>query len=123
MIAPGVWLAAPPSLPTAFIVGHGLLRIGGTGKPPRRHVLAMLGDARGFLGLSGGICHRRLVSQLARVDHQKAYLCHVEAPVRILHGHAADDTLPMPAARRLRAGSSRFFKQQRQRTMLLAPRL
>src|SRR5215471_1982156 len=28
MIAPGVWLAAPPSLPTPFIVGNGLLRVG-----------------------------------------------------------------------------------------------
>ena len=69
MRAPGVWRAAPPSLPTTCIVGNGLLRIGSTGQPPRCPVLDMLGDARGFLGLGGGICHCRLVGQWDRVDH------------------------------------------------------
>src|SRR5215475_2591712 len=55
MIAPGVRLAAPPSLPTPFIVGHGLLRVSRTGKPPRFHVLDVRCDTLGFLGLGGGI--------------------------------------------------------------------
>jgi hypothetical protein len=42
-------------------------------------------------------------------DDQKAYRCHIEAPVRILHWHTADDTLPMPAPRRLLPGAPRFF--------------
>jgi hypothetical protein len=106
-----VRLAAPPSLALAFIVGDGRLRVGGTGKPARFHVLDVLGDTLGFPGLGCGRRHRRLVGQLARVDSQKASLCYVEAPVSVLHRHAADDTLPMPVSRRLLAGSTRFFKQ------------
>jgi hypothetical protein len=55
MIAPGVWRAAPPALPTAFIVGDGLLGIGDAGKPPRFHVLHVLCQPLGFLSLGGGI--------------------------------------------------------------------
>ena len=71
----------------------------------------MLCDLRSFLRLGCGIRDRRLVGQLAGVDGQKADVCHVEAPVRVLHGHAADDALPMPAARRLLTGPPRFFEQ------------
>jgi hypothetical protein len=74
-------------------------------------------------GLGCGIRHCRLVGQLARVDHQKASLGHVEAPVSVLHWHAADDTLPMPASRRLLPRPAWLFEQQGQCTLLLAPRL
>ena len=103
--------APAPPLAAAFVLSNGCLRIVGTGKPPRFHVLDVLGDTRGFLGLGGGIRRRRLVGQLAGVDDQKADCCHVEAPVRVLYGHAADDALPMPAARRLLTGPPRFFEQ------------
>ena len=74
----------------------------------RASMLDVLCDPLGFLGLGGGIRRRRLVGQLAGVDDQKAYVCHVEAPVRVLHGHAADDTVPMPATRRLLTSPPRF---------------
>src|SRR5262245_48771059 len=44
-------------------------------------------------------------------------------PVSVFHFHLADDTGPVPASRRLLAGAARFFEQERQRPMLLAPRL
>jgi hypothetical protein len=65
VITPGVRRAAPPSLPTAFIVGDGRLRVGGTGKPSRFHVPDVLCDTLGFLRLGGSIRHSRLVGQLA----------------------------------------------------------
>jgi hypothetical protein len=83
----------------------------------------MLGDPLGFLGLGGGIRYRRLVGQLAGVHHQKAYLCHFAAPVSVLHGHAADDTLPVPLPWRLLPRSAWFFEQQGQGILCLAPRL
>jgi hypothetical protein len=55
MIAPGVRLAAPPSLPTTFILGHGLLGVGGTGKPAGFPTLAGLGEALDLFGLGGGV--------------------------------------------------------------------
>src|SRR5688500_12229153 len=111
MVTPRPWLAPTPPLATPFVLGHGRLRVGGTGIPLRFHVLDVLGDTLDFLGLGGGIRHRRLVGQLARVDDQKAYLCHVKVPVSILHWHAADDTLPMPASRQFLPGPTRFFEQ------------
>jgi hypothetical protein len=111
MRAPEAWRAAPPSLSPAFIVAEGRLGVGCTGKPAGFHALDVLGDTLGLFGLSGGIRRGRLLGSLARVDDQKAYLCHVETPVRVLHWHATDDTLSMPASRRLLPGSPRFFEQ------------
>jgi len=110
MVAPGVRRAAPPSLPTVFIVGDGRLRVSGTGKPSRFHVLDVLGEPLGFLGLGRGIRHSGLVGQWAGVDHQEAYLGHGEASVSIFHFHLADHTGPVPASRRLLAGAARFFE-------------
>ncbi len=111
MRAPETRRAAPPSLPTAFIVADGRLGVGCTGKPAGFHALDVLGDTLGLFGLGGGIRCSRLLGSLARVDDQKAYLGHVETPVRVLHGHATDDALPMPASRRLLSGPPRFFEQ------------
>jgi hypothetical protein len=111
MIAPGGWLAAPPSLPTPFIVGNGRLRIGGTSKPSSFHTLDVLGDALGLFGLPGGVGHGRVLGQLAGVHDEKTALFHSAAPVRVFHLHLADDTLSMPASHRLRTGTARFFKQ------------
>ena len=111
MVTPRPWLAPTSSLAPPVVLGAGRLGVGGTGTPPRFYVLDVLGNTRGFLGLGGGIRHCRLVGQLAGVDDQKAYCRHVEAPVRVLHWHTADDALPMPAARRLLAGPPRFFEQ------------
>jgi hypothetical protein len=77
----------------------------------------------GFLGLGGGIRLGRLVGQLAGVHDQKADLGHVEVPLSVFHFHLADDTGAVPASRRLLAGAARFFEQERQRLLLLAPRL
>jgi hypothetical protein len=111
MGTPRPWLTPTPPLATPFVLGHGGLCVGGTSQPPRFYVLDVLGTTRGFLGLGGGIRRRRLVGQLAGVDDQKAYCRHVEAPVRVLHWHTADDALPMPAARWLLTGSPGFFEQ------------
>src|SRR4029450_1141698 len=97
MIPPEPWRAAPPSLPTAFIVGEGRLSLSCTSKPAGFHALDVLGDALGLFGLGGGVGRGRLLGQLAGVHDQTAYLGHVEAPIRVLHGHAADETLCMPA--------------------------
>ena len=111
MVTPRPWFAPTPPLAPPFVLCNGCLCVGSTGKPPRFHMLDVRCDTLGFLGLSGGIRHRGLVGQLARVDDQQAYLCHIEAPVRVLHGHAADNTLPMPASRWLLPGPPRFFEQ------------
>jgi hypothetical protein len=110
VITPGVRRAASPSLPTTCIVGNGLLRVGGTGKPPRFNVPDVLCDMLGFFGLGGGVGAGRLLGQLAGMHHEKTEFGHVEAPVRVLHWHTADDALPMPTSRRLLASSSRFFQ-------------
>src|SRR5262245_41325737 len=111
MVTPRPWLAPTPPLATPGVLGDGRLGVGDTGKPPRFHVLDVLCDTLGFLGLGGGIRRRCLVGQLTGVDDQKAYVCHIKAPISVLHGHAADDTLPMPASRRLLPGPPRFFEQ------------
>jgi hypothetical protein len=54
---------------------------------------------------------------------QKAYLGHVETPVNILHGHEAGGTLPVPAPWRFLLCPTWLFEQERQRLLLLAPRL
>src|SRR4029450_13530036 len=63
MIAPGGRWAAPPSLPTAFIVGDGGLSVGRTGKAAGFHAPAVLGEALGLLDLGRGIRHSGLVGQ------------------------------------------------------------
>src|SRR5919109_597498 len=84
MVAPETRLATPPSMPPACIVTDGRLGGGGPGKPAGFHALDVLGDTLGLFGLSGGIRRGRLLGSLARVDDQKADLCHVATPVRIL---------------------------------------
>src|SRR5262249_6893361 len=121
MIAPEARPAAPPSPPTACIVADGRLGVGRTGKPAGFHALDVRSDTLGLFGLGGGIRRSRLLGQLARVDDQKTYLCHVETPVRVLHGHATDDALPMPASRRPLRGPPRFSEQERQSPVLPAP--
>ena len=64
MVTPRPWLAPTPSLATPFVLGNGCLCGGGTGKPRRLHLLDVLCDTLGFLGLRGGIRDRRLVGQL-----------------------------------------------------------
>ena len=111
MIAPEARRAAPPSLPTAFIVGDGRLGVGRTGKPAGFHALDVLGDALGLFGLGGGVGRGRLLGQLAGVHDEKTELFHGESPVSVFHFHLADDTVPMPAAWRLLPGPARFFEQ------------
>src|SRR5918997_3175666 len=123
MVTPWPRLASTPPLATPFVLGNGHLCVGGTGKPLRFHALDMLCDTLGCLGLGSGICRRRLMGQLAGVDHQKAYLCQVEASVRVLHWHTADDTLPMPLPGRLLPRSAGLFEQQGQGSLCLPPRL
>ena len=102
-------------------VGNGLLRVGRTGKPPRIHELDVLGDTLGCLGLGGGIRHRCLVGQLARVDDEKAELGPIETPISVLHWHAADDTVPVPLPGRLLPCPAWLFEQERHHLRLLAP--
>jgi hypothetical protein len=104
------WLAPTPPLAPPCVLCTSRLCVGNTGKPPHFTVSDGLCDTLRFLGLGRGICHRRLVGPLARVDAQKASLGHVEAPIRVLHGHAADDTLSMPASWRLLPGPPRFVE-------------
>src|SRR5262245_37429635 len=111
MIAPRARRAAPPSLPPACIVADSRLGVGRTGTPAGFHALDVLSDTLSLFGLGGGIRRGRLLGQLARVDDQKTDLCHVETPVRVLHGHAADATLPMPTSGWLLPGPPRFFEQ------------
>src|SRR5262245_59888106 len=122
MVTPRPGLAPTPPLATPFVLCNGRLCVSGTGKPLRFHVPDVLCDPLSFLGLRGGIRPRCLVSQLARVDDQKAALGHVLSPIRVLHGHAAADTVPMPVSRRLLTRTARFCEQEGQGTVLLAPR-
>jgi len=98
MGAPRAWCTPTPPLAPPFVCCSGCLRGGGTGTPASCHTLAVLGDLCGLLGLRCSLRHRPLVGQLARVDDEKAELCLIEAPVSLLHGHRADDTLPVPAS-------------------------
>jgi hypothetical protein len=106
-----------------FVLGNRRLGIGDTRKPPSLDTLDVLCDLGSFPRLSCGTGFRSLGGQLAGVDDEKAELGHVLPPVSVFHGHAASDTLPVPAARRLLTRAARFFEQERQRAVLLAPRL
>ena len=122
MGTPRSGLAPTPPLATSVGRGEGRLCVGDTGKPLRCPGLDVRGDTRGFLGLGGGICRRGLVGHLPGVDAQQADGGQSQAPRRILHGHAADDTLPMPVARRLLPGPPRFCEPEGEGPVLLAPR-
>src|SRR4029453_16039374 len=123
MITPEAWRAAPPSLPTACIVGDGRLSISCTSKPAGFHALDVLGDALGLFGLGGGGGRGRLLGPLAGVHDEQTDLCQSAAPISVCHCHRAHDTVPVPASRRLLACPARFFKQEGQRGGLLTPRL
>jgi hypothetical protein len=55
------------------------------------------------------------------VDDEKAEFCLIEAPVRILHGHRAGNTLPVPAPWEFLPCPAWLFEQERQHPVLLAP--
>src|SRR5262249_10823414 len=110
MIAPEARLAAPPSLPPAFIVGDGRLSVGRTGKPSGFNTLDVLGDALGLFGFGGAIGRGRLLGQLAGVHDEKPEFFYSQAPIGVFHFHLADDTVPVPASRRLLACTARFFE-------------
>jgi hypothetical protein len=114
MIAPEARLAAPPSLPPAFIVGNGRLGISRTGKPAGFHALDVLGDALGLPGLGAAVGRSRLLGQLAGVHDEKPEFFHSESPVSVLYFHRTDDTVPMPVPWRLLPSPTRLFEQQRQ---------
>ena len=98
-------------------------RGGGTGTPAGGHALEGRGDTRGRWGWGGGRRRGRWQGSRARVDAQQPARCHVETPVRVLHGHATDDTWPMPAARGLLPGPARVCEPSGAAPVLLAPHL
>src|SRR5262245_46678502 len=122
MVTPRPWRAPTPPLATAVVLGNGRLCVSGTGKPLRFHVPDVLCDPLSFLGLSGGIRHRCLVGHLARVDDEQAEHGPLLPPIRVRHGRPAADTVPMPVSRRFLTRTARFFEQDGERTVLLAPR-
>ena len=83
----------------------------------------MRGHPLGVLGVGGGLRGGRLVGHLARVDHAHASRGHGEAPVRVLHGHAADDTVPVPLPWRLLPRPAWLCEPQGPGPLGLAPRL
>ena len=123
MIPPWPGLAPAPPLAAAFVVSHGCRRIGGPGNPSRCHVLAVRGQPLSFLGVGGGIRHRSLVGHRAGGHDEQAEFGPVEAPVRVLHGPQAGDTLPVPAPGRLLPCPTWLFEQERPPLLRLAPRL
>ena len=110
MIAPETRLAAPPSLPPAFIVGDGRLGVGRTGKPSGFNTLDVLGDASSLFGLGGGVGDGRLLSQLAGVDDEKTEGFHRASPVSVFHFHWAGNTLPVPTSGGLLPCPARLFE-------------
>jgi hypothetical protein len=123
MIAPEARLAAPSSLPPAFIVDNGRLGISRTSKPAGFHALDVLGEALGLSGLGAAVGRSRLLGQLAGMHDEKPEFFHSESPVSVLYFHRTDDTVPMPAPWRLLPSPTRLFEQQRQGALLLTPRL
>jgi hypothetical protein len=101
MIAPQAGLTAPPTLPTAFIVGDGSLGICRTGKPAGFHALDMLGDPLGLFGLGSRVGCRGLLGQLAGAHNEKPEIFHRVPPVSVFHLYGAEDTLPVPTTWRL----------------------
>ena len=85
------------------------------------HAPDVLCNALGLFGLGSGIGYRRLLGQLAGVHDEKTDRFQSAAAVSVFHFHLADDTGPVPTSRRLLAGPARFFEQERQRAVLLAP--
>jgi len=123
MRAPGTRRAAPPSLPPAFIVTDGRRRVRRTGKPSGCHALDVLGDTRGLFGWrrdGGPSC---VLGSRAGVHNEKPEFFHRETPVSVFYCHRTDDTGPMPASRSLLARPTRFFQQEGQWAVLLAPHL
>ena len=123
MRAPGTRRAAPPSLPPAFIVTDGRLRVRRPGTPSGFHALDVLGDTRGLFGLRRDVGPSCLLGSLAGVHNEKPEFFHRETPVSVFYCHRTDDTVSMPASRRLLARPTRFFKQEGQWAVLLAPHL
>jgi hypothetical protein len=110
MIAPEARRAAPPSLPSAFIVGDSRLSVGRTGKPSGFHALDVLGNALGLFGLGGAVGRGRLLGQLPGVHDEKPEVFYSKAPISVFHFHLPDDTVPVPASRRLLACTARLFE-------------
>src|SRR5215510_7530617 len=119
MVTPRPGRTPPPPLAPPVVLGDGRGGGGGPGTPAGFNTLERRGDTLGFLGLGGGI-RRCLGGHLAGVDDQKADVCHGQAPVRVLHGHAADAAVPRPAARRLLAAPPRLCEPYGEGTVLLA---
>src|SRR5262249_33676660 len=67
----------------------------------------MLGDLGRCLRLGCGLRDRRRVGPVAGVDHQQAACCPLEASGSLCHFPPADDTVPLPASRRLPPGPPR----------------
>src|SRR5262245_15889325 len=120
---PGRRLAPPPPLPPPVVRRHRRRGVSRPGTPAGCDALPVLGDPFGFLGVGGGIGCSGLLGHRARGDAQPAARCHVVAPLRLRHGHAAPDTLPLPAARRLWPGPARFVAHAGHRRLLRAPTL
>jgi hypothetical protein len=81
-----------------FVLGNSRLGVGAARKPPGGAALDVSCDLLGFLGLDRGIGGGCLLSQLARVDHQKAKRLLPNLPLRIFYFHRLHNTLPMPLA-------------------------
>jgi hypothetical protein len=73
-------------------------------------VLDVLCDTLDLFGLGGSVGHGGLLGQLAGVHDEKPAFCPSAAPIRVLSFHLADDPVPVPAARRLLAGTARFVE-------------
>src|SRR5215831_8854315 len=123
MIPPRPGLAPTPPLASAFVLGNGRRRIGGTGKPAGFNTRAMFCHPLGLFGLGGGVGHGCLLGQLAGVHDEKTEGRDRASPVSIFHFPLADDTASVPASRGLMPCPARFFEEQGQRALLLAPRL
>ena len=123
MIAPEVRLAAPPTLPSAFIVDDGRLSVGCTSKPAGFYALDVRCDVFSLFGLGGAVGDSCLMSQLAGVYDKKTEFFYRESPVGVFHFHWAGDTAPVPASWGLLPCPARLVAQSWQRRLLLAPPL
>jgi hypothetical protein len=123
MIAPEPWLAAPPALTAALLVGDGRLGVSRTGKPAGCYALDGLGNALGLFGLGSAVGGGRLLGSLTGVYDEKTEGFHREAPLSVCHFDPAPNTAPMPAPGGFLPRPPRFFEEQRPWVLLLAPRL